>query len=242
MAKQNTEETILDVQEVYTKTELFIEKNKKTLLGILIAVVLVILAYFVYNSLIKEPANREANERVHMAEMYFMMDSTEVATVGNADFEGFQTIIDEEGGAVAMRANYQMGIINRDNGDYEGAIENFKAAQFGSPLLGAMVNGNIGDCLVEIGASLGEGSEAESDAKYKEALPYFKKAANSSPDEVTTQFYYRKAANVCLKVGMYSEAENMCQSIMDASTNVNSADYKEALKLKAYAAALAAQK
>lgn len=240
MAKKNTDETILDVQEVYTKTELFIENNKKTLLGILVVGVLLIVAFLAYNTFFKNPAVANANEEAHLAEMYFMMDSLDAAKGGTATFSGLEEIADMHAGtAVGMRANYQLGVINRDNGDFEAALENFKNADFGSPLLGAMVNGNIGDCLVEIGASYEDG--ADKDAKFQEALPYFKKAANSSPDEITTQVYYKKAANVCLALGRYSEAVKMYDGIMDASTNAKSTDYKEAVKMRAMAKAKAAQ-
>ncbi len=238
MAKKNTDETILDVQEVYTKTELFIENNKKTLLGILALVVIAILAFFMYNNLVKGPAIANANEEAHLAEMYFMMDSLDTAKSGSDLFDGLEVIADDHAGSpVGMRANYQLGVINRDNGDFEAALANFKNANFGSPLLGTMVNGNIGDCLVEIGASYEEG--ADQSAKFKEALPYFKKAANSSKDEITTMLYYKKAANVCLKLEMYKEAVNMYDGIITASSNVTSADYKDAVKLKAFATAKA---
>ncbi len=240
MAKKNTEETILDVQEVYTKTELFIEKNKKTLLGVMVAVIVAILAFFMYNNFVKQPAIANANEEAHMAEMYFMMDSLDAAKNGADLWDGLETIADMHAGTpVGMRAHYQLGVINRDNGDFEAALENFKAANFASPLLGTMVNGNIGDCLVEVGASYEEGDDANS--KYKEALPYFKKAATSSPDEVTTQLYYKKAATVCLKLDLYKEAVSMYEGIIEASSNVNSAEYKEAVKMKAFASAKAAQ-
>tara|TARA_B100000768_G_C11284089_1_gene380758 strand:- start:5828 stop:6550 length:723 start_codon:yes stop_codon:yes gene_type:complete len=240
MAKKNTDETILDVQEVYTKTELFIENNKKTLLGGLGIVVLAILAFFMYNNFVRVPAIANANEEIHMAEMYFMMDSLETSKNGADTFDGLQAMADDHAGSpVGMRANYQLGIINRDNGDYESALHNFKLANFNSPLLGAMTNGNIGDCLVEIGASYEEGADATS--KFKEALPFFKRAAQSSTDEVTTQLYYKKAANVCLKLEMFNEAVSMYNGILEASTNVNSAEHKDATKLRAFASAKSAQ-
>lgn len=240
MAKKNTEETILDVQEVYTKTELFVEDNKKTLLGVMVGVIVLVLAYFMYNNFVKQPAIANANEEAHMAEMYFMMDSLDLARSGTDLWDGLDYIAENHAGTpVGMRANFQLGVINRDAGDFQGAIENFKAANFDSPLLGAMVNGNIGDCLVEIGASYGE--DGDGDSKYKEALPYFKKAAENSVDEVTTQIYYNKAANVCLKLGMYNEAVKMYDGIIDVLTNVRSAEYKEAVKMRAYASAKAAQ-
>ena len=240
MAKKNTEETILDVQEVYTKTELFVEDNKKTLLVVVVGIAVLVLAYIMFDSFVAQPAVANANEEAHMAEMYFMMDSLDVSRTGTDLWDGLDYIAENHAGTpVGMRASYQLGVINRDAGDFQEALENFKAADFDSPLLGAMVNGNIGDCLVEIGASYEDGADA--DGKYTEALPYFKKAAGSSSDEITTQIYYNKAANVCLKLGMYSEAVKMYDGIIDATTNIRSAEYKDALKMRAFALAKAAK-
>lgn len=245
MAKKNTDETILDVQEVYSKSEQFFENNKKAITGILVAVIAVVAAFWAYHNFVKAPAIASANEEIAKAEAYWLMDSIDAAVQGKDEWDGFEVIADKyASNGVGKRANFYMGVYKRDKNDFEGALEHFKMADFSSPILGAFTSGNIGDCLVEMGAALDAvydsedgSSDPDAIAKYEEALPYFVKAANSSVDEMTTLVYFKKAANVCLKLGLYNKAEKMYDGIIASSSNANSNDYKEALRMKAMCSA-----
>ena len=58
--KTNQDETMLDVEELYSKSEKFVDDNKKQLslgLGAVAAVILVVIGY---NSLIVAPKNQSA--------------------------------------------------------------------------------------------------------------------------------------------------------------------------------------
>jgi|GEM_PF-303017 len=247
MAKKNTDETILDVQEVYSKSEEFFENNKGLILGILGAIILGAVAFIAYNQWVKAPALTKANERIAVAEAYWLMDSIELAVQGDpeSEWDGIGEIAEDFGSSngVGRRANYMMGIYKRDQKDFEKALEYFKTAGFDTPILGAFVSGNTGDCLVEQGAAIdaiwkGEGnSDPKALNLYEEALPYFVRAAESSVDEMTTSVYYKKAANVCLKLGKYGQAERMYDGIIEVSSSATSADYKDALRMKAMCAA-----
>lgn len=245
MAKKNTDDTILDVQQAYSKGEEFVEKNNKLIIGALAVIVLGVLAYVLYTNQVKEPAMVEANERLALAEAYWLRgDSLSMAIEGSGDFEGIREIADEYGSSsVGRRANYIVGIYERDQKNFEEAVTRFKTAAFSSPILGAFANGNIGDCLVEQGAAIeatytdAEVLDAEVVSLYEEALPYFVKAAESSVDEMTTMVYYKKAATVCLKLGKYGQAERMYDGIIASSSSATSADYKDAQRMKAMCAA-----
>ena len=61
--KTNQDETVLDVEELYSKSEKFVDDNKKQLslgLGAVAAVILVVIGY---SSLIVAPKNHAAEER-----------------------------------------------------------------------------------------------------------------------------------------------------------------------------------
>ncbi len=245
MAKKNTEDTILDVQEVYSKGEQFFEKNSTLIFGVLGVLIIGVLGFVLYTNYVGKPALEQANERMALAEAYWLKgDSLSTAIEGSGDFEGIREIADEYGNSsVGMRANYMVGVYERDQKNFDEAISRFKAAGFNSPILGAFSNGNIGDCLVEKGASIeaqdteGGNLDPEAAGLYEEALPYFVKAAESSVDEMTTTLYYRKAANVCLKLGKYGQAKSMYEGILAASSNINSAEFKEAERMKAMCSA-----
>jgi hypothetical protein len=82
MSKKHTPENPasqdVDLGEVYSRTELFIEKNKMPLVvgAIIVAVVLGVLGY---KKFIAEPKAKEASELMWKAEYYFEIDSLDKA-------------------------------------------------------------------------------------------------------------------------------------------------------------------
>lgn len=79
----DNKEVLVDVQEVYSKTERYIEENKKSLGVILGAIVLVIGGYFAWDRLYVRPLEDEARSAMFMAEKYFEKDSLNKAINGD---------------------------------------------------------------------------------------------------------------------------------------------------------------
>ena len=69
MSKKRTEDTdtIIDVQEVYSKTETFIENNKKMLSIVILGAIVIIGGYLAYKKLIIAPMEFEAQSDMFMA-------------------------------------------------------------------------------------------------------------------------------------------------------------------------------
>ena len=70
MAKKN-DDTILNVDEVYTKTEQFVDKNRNQLTIILGGAAVIILGFMGYKTLVSDPAELAAEEAIVQAEYYF---------------------------------------------------------------------------------------------------------------------------------------------------------------------------
>ena len=81
MAKQTpeNEELIVDVQEVYSKTETFIDDNKSIITSVVGGLIILIAGYFAYNSFYLAPLEDEAKDEMFMAEKYFRLDSFNLA-------------------------------------------------------------------------------------------------------------------------------------------------------------------
>ncbi len=90
--KDQSEEVIVDVQEVYSKTETFINENKNTLSTIVAIIAVIIGGYFAYNSFYLAPLQDEAQEQMFMAEKYFAKDSMNLAIHGDLQNLGFLEI------------------------------------------------------------------------------------------------------------------------------------------------------
>ena len=150
--KSNQEETIVNVDELYSKSEQFVDKNRKELtlgLGGAAALILVVIGY---SSLIVAPKNNAAEEAAFMAEHYFAKDSADLAILGDGLNAGLEEILsDHSGTPAAARAAFELGIMYRDAADFEAAVEAFNQAGFNDDVFGPLTDANIGDCLVELG-------------------------------------------------------------------------------------------
>ena len=150
--KSNQEETIVNVDELYSKSEQFVDKNRKELtlgLGGAAALILVVIGY---SSLIVAPKNTAAEEAAFMAEHYFAKDSADLAMLGDGLNAGLEEILsDHNGTPAAARAAFELGIMHRDAADFEAAVEAFNQAGFSDDVFGPLTDANIGDCLVELG-------------------------------------------------------------------------------------------
>ena len=78
MSKKNNEENsevIVDVQEVYSKTENIVENNKKNLSIVVGGIVVIIALYLGYTKMCIAPMEIEAQSSMFTAEKYFEQDS-----------------------------------------------------------------------------------------------------------------------------------------------------------------------
>jgi hypothetical protein len=66
---------IVNVEEVYSKTEEFIEKHQLQILAGIAVVVFIILGYYSYNRFYLGPLEVEAQGQMFVAEQYFQKDS-----------------------------------------------------------------------------------------------------------------------------------------------------------------------
>ena len=96
--KQNrAEENLQNVENALSKTELFIEKNQKTIwtvLGIIVAIVLVI---FGIKKFYLDPRSEEASKQIYKAQQLFEKGQYETALNGDGNHLGFLDIVDEYG-------------------------------------------------------------------------------------------------------------------------------------------------
>ncbi|MDF1673251.1 MAG: hypothetical protein P1U41_07075, partial [Vicingaceae bacterium] len=126
MSKETTDhnEPIVDVQEVYSKTENFIDNNKKRLSIIVVAVLAIVGGYLGYKKMVIAPMEIEAQSAMFMAEKYFEQDSLQLAINGDGQNYGFIDIAEEYSGTKSANlAHYYLGICYRNTGEYEYAID-----------------------------------------------------------------------------------------------------------------------
>lgn len=148
-----------NIEELTGKTEKFIEDNSRNIIIAISAVAFIIVSVVGYAKFIVEPRETAANEDTWRAEQYFLMKdgnsalkADSLALNGDGLYPGLYDIVeDHDGTKAAARAQYELGILLREEGDFEGAIEAFENAALNDDVLAAIVAINIGDCEVELG-------------------------------------------------------------------------------------------
>ena len=205
MAKKTAEneELIVDVQEVYSKTETFIDNNKGIITSVIGGLVVLIAGYFAYNSFYLAPLEDEAREEMFMAEKYFKLDSFNLAIDGRADFAGFIEIADKYGSTKAGDlANYYLGMSFLNLGEFKSAIDALNQFDGDDEMLATLAIGAKGDALLEL-----ENTE--------KAIEQYEKAASRNANEFTTPVFLMKAARAQEMVGDYKGATENFKKIKE---------------------------
>lgn len=197
------DELIVDVEEVYSKTETFIEDNKNTLIGVVAVLALIIGGYFGYTSLYLKPLQEEAQQEMFMAEKYFAMDSLNKAINGDGVYPGFLQIADDYSATKAGNlANYYLGISFLKTGQFEAAIEALNNFDSSDEVVGSMALGATGDAYMELG-------------DLNKAASFYKKAADRRDNDFTTPLFLMKAGNTYELLGEYNDALGAYKLIKD---------------------------
>lgn len=203
------EELIVDVEEVYSKTEDFINQNQNLILGVVGAIVAVVVGFYAYNRVYLEPLEEEASGQMFMAEQYFQKDSFDLALNGDGNYLGFLDVADEYGNTASGNlAHYYAGICYLHAGQYEDAIDELESYDAAGEMLGPVALGAIGDAHMELG---------ETD----EALNYFEKAADANDNDFTAPIFLQKAGFAAEKAGKFDKAIDYYTQVKEKYPNSN---------------------
>lgn len=213
-----TDKVQAETVEVINKSEEYIKKNRKSIIAIVVALLVVIGGIVAYNNLYKKPRIVNAQEAVFKAEQHFGMDEFELALNGNgSDVLGFLQVIDQyKGTPAANLANAYAGICYARLGQPEKAIEYLKKFKAKDIMLSPSVHGAIGDCYVELD-------------KPAEAVRFFEEAAKMADNDLLSPIYLKKAGIAYEAMGDVEKAKQSYQMIIDKY--YSSAEYPEAQKM-----------
>ncbi|MBK6775152.1 MAG: tetratricopeptide repeat protein [Flavobacteriales bacterium] len=190
----NKQDKDLDISEVYTKSELFIEKNKKPLTIAAVALFVGVAAFVGWRQFVVGPAIKDAEENVWKAQYYFEIDSLDLAINGDGQWLGFEAIADEYGNTpTGDLAHSYLGAIYMKQEQWQMAIDHYEEADLGDDVLRVMAVGNIGDCYVEMN-------------EMDKAVGQFEKAADMVKSDFTSPMYLMKAGILHKQAGNWKAA------------------------------------
>lgn len=210
MAKDK-EEVIVDVEEVYSKTESWVVENQKSLSIIVGAVFLLLASYFAYTNFFLQPQEEEARDQIWQAQQAFAEDQLDQALNGSDVAYGFLDIIDRYGMTEAANlAHYYAGISYLRLGQYDAAIEYLKEYDCSDIIVCAVALGATGDAYMELG-------------EVDQALSFYESAIDHTANELTTPIYLMKAARAYEALEDHTEALHYFKRIKTEFPNSNEA-------------------
>ncbi len=203
MVKKNSPQAdnLQELESALTKTEQFIEKNQKTILYAVGAVVIVVGGFLGFNRFYLQAKEHEANAQMFMAVNYFERDSFNLALDGDGNYLGLLDIIDDYG--ITKQANlaeYYAGMSYLHLGEYEAALTHLNKFKTKDLLLAPITEGAKGDAYLETG---------DTDM----ALKQYQKAIALPGNELTTPIFMMKAANLLESAEKFKEACTIYEDI-----------------------------
>lgn len=206
-----TAEVFSTLDATASRTEDFVAKNQRIIIGVVAAVALLTVGYLAYQKFVAAPKEDEAANEMFVAQQNFQKATDGVASDslyklslnGSEGKFGFVKIADEYSGTDAGNlANYYAGVAFLNTGKYTEAIEYLQKFKSDDIVLSAMAKGAIGDAYSQKN-------------QLKEALDYYVKAAESNKNDFTTPRFLLKAGKAALALGNKEEALKYFTDIKD---------------------------
>jgi tetratricopeptide (TPR) repeat protein len=214
------------LDQTASRTEDWVAKNQKYILGFLGTVALVTIGYLMYQKFISGPNEDKAAEDIFVAQQNFQkaVDATtakdslfNLVLKGSKEGKGVIAIADEFSGTDAGNlANYYAGIAYLNTGKYTEAIEYLDKFSSKDVMVSVIAKGAIGDAFAQKNQP-------------KEALEYYIKAAQMNENELTTPMYLLKAGKTSYALGNKADALKYFTEIKDKFESSQEAQNIDAL-------------
>ena len=184
----------LEVEEIVSRSEQFIENNSKKIIYGIIALALVVGAVLGIKHGYLIPQEKKAAAAMFKGEQYFAKDS-------------FNLALNEYGSTSAGNlAKAYAGICYFKMGDNEKALDLLKSFSGSDDMISPAITGLIGDCYVNMG-------------NVKEGISYFEKAAKQASNEVISPTYLKKAGIAYESLKQYGDAVKAYTTIKEKYFN-----------------------
>lgn len=191
------------LDQTASRTEDFVAKNQKYILGFLGVVAISVIGYLLYQKFVVGPNEDEAAEEIFVAQQNFQkaVDATtaqdslyKLVLNGAGGKLGALGIAEQYSGTDAANlANYYAGISYLNLGKYKEAIEYLEKFSSKDLIVAAIAKGAIGDAFAQRNQP-------------KEALEYYVKAAELNENDFTSPRFLLKAGKTAYGLGNKADA------------------------------------
>ncbi len=195
MAEQKKTNEALNVEDALTQSEAFLIKNKKTIIGAILAIIIIIAGIVMYKNLYAAPREEKAQAALFKGQEYFEADAFAEALNGDSiGYKGFLKVADEFSGTAAGNlANAYAGVCYAQLGKYEEAVKYLNKFSADDQLVSPALLGTMGNCYAQAG-------------QLDKAAATLMKAADKADSQALSPIYLIQAGQLFEKLGKNSEA------------------------------------
>ena len=181
-----------NIEQTVSATEQFFNENKKTIWGVVAAVLVIGLGVLAYSKFVYQPKCVEAMQQSYPAEMSFQAGEYELALNGDGNNLGFADIIADYGSKAGKAVYLYAGICELQLGNNEEALSYLKKYNGKEPILAARAKACEGDAYVALG-------------DYEAAVRSYKAAVNRA-DNIFAAAYLLKEGSALEALGQTADA------------------------------------
>lgn len=204
MAEQKMKNEALDMEEALSQSEAFLIKNKKTIIGAVLAIIIVIAGIVMYKNLYVEPREEKAQAALFKGQEYFEADNYAQALNGDSiGYEGFLKVAEDYSGTDAANlAKAYAGICYAKLGNYDEAIKALDSFSGNDQLVAPAMQAAIGNCYAQLG-------------QLDKAASMLIDAAEAANSNALSPIYLQQAGEILVKQGKYDEAIEVYTTIKE---------------------------
>ena len=204
MAEQKKTNEALNVEEALTQSEAFLIKNKKPIIGVVVAIIVIIAGVPLYKNLYAQPREEKAQAALYMGQQYFETNNFEQALNGDSiGYAGFLKVADEYSGTKAANlAKAYAGICYAKLGKTQEAIDMLNGFDGNDQMVAPAIKGAIGNCYAQLG-------------DLDKAASTLLDAAGQADNNTLSPIFLMQAGEILVKQGKYDEAIEAYTTIKD---------------------------
>lgn len=204
MAEQKKTNEALNVEDALTQSEAFLIKNKKTIIGAILAIIIIIAGIVMYKNLYAAPREEKAQAALFKGQEYFEADVFEEALNGDSiGYVGFIKIADQYSGTDAANlAKAYAGLCYAHLGKFDEAVKALENFDGDDQMVAPAMKGAMGNCYAQLG-------------QLDKASSMLLKAADEADNNTLSPIYLKQAGEILVKQGKYDDAIKAYTSIKD---------------------------
>jgi tetratricopeptide (TPR) repeat protein len=204
MAEKNVKNNAHQNEPALSKSEDFFLKNKKIIIGAVVAIIAIIALWVVIDMLVITPNRVKAQEGMAKGQTLFANDMMQQAIEGDSTgFAGFAKLADEYSGKNANLANLYTGLAYAQKGNWEEAVKYLeKFDDQGDQMVSPAAEGALGNAYAHLN-------------KLDEAVKHLKNAAKRADNNSLSPTFLIQAGEILESQGKKAEALELYKEVKE---------------------------